>query len=111
MGIEAWTDEAILAEIGGRLRTERLNRNLTVEEVADRAGVSAKTVRNVESGENHSVATLLRVLRVLGLLGRVDALVPEPGLSPIQLAKLRGKPRQRATGSRGRDRDEETWEW
>lgn len=111
MGIEVWTDEAILGEIGGRLRTERLNRNLTIEDVANRAGVSVKTVRNVESGDNHSVATLLRLLRALGLLSRVDALLPEPGLSPIELAKLRGKPRQRATGSRRRDHDEGAWEW
>lgn len=111
MGIEAWTDEAVLAEIGKRLHTERLNRNLTIEAVAERAGVSAKTVRNVEDGENHSVATLLGLLRALGLLSRVDALVPEPAVSPIELAKLAGKQRQRATGSRGREHDEDGWQW
>ena len=111
MGIEAWSDEAILTEVGVRLRTERLNRNLTIDEIAERAGVADKTVRNVETGENYSVATLLRLLRALGLLGRVDALIPEPGLSPIELAKLRGKQRQRATGRRGSGADEETWEW
>lgn len=110
MQFQSWTDEAILEEIGERLRRERLNRNLTIAEIAERAGVSSKTVRNVEEGENHSVASLLGVLRALGLLSRVDALVPEPALSPIELAKLRGKPRQRATGRRGRLRDE-GWQW
>ena len=109
MPIEAWTDEAILGVIGDRLRTERLNRNITARDLADRAGVSLKTYRNVEAGENHSVATLLRILRALGLLPRVDALLPEPGLSPIELAKLGGKQRKRATGTRrGRD---QAWQW
>jgi len=111
MRIETWTDEAILTEIGKRLRAERLNRNITIEALAKRAGVSVKTIRNLEDGENHSVTTLLRVLRALGLLSRIDALVPEPGLSPIELAKLRGKPRQRATGSRGGGQGTEAWEW
>ena len=83
--------------------------HVTARDLADRAGISLKTYRNVEAGENHSVATLLRILRALGLLQRVDALLPEPGLSPIELAKLGGKQRKRATGTRrGRD---EAWQW
>ena len=109
MTIEELTDEAILDVIGKRLRTERLNRNITARDLADRAGISLKTFRNVEAGENHSVATLLRILRALGLLQRVDALLPEPGLSPIELAKLGGKQRKRATGTR-HQRDE-AWQW
>jgi transcriptional regulator with XRE-family HTH domain len=111
VGIESWSDEAILVEMGERLRTERLNRNLTIASVAAHAGVSARTLRNVEDGASHSVTTLIRLLRALDLLGRIDALLPEPGLSPIELAKLRGKPRQRATGRRAADRTEEVWEW
>ncbi len=104
MGFESWTDEAVLGEIGARIQTERLNRNLTAQEVADHAGVSPATVSKVERGRNHSLKTLLRILRALGLLDRVEALLPDQGPSPIQLAKLRGKRRRRATGSRGRDR-------
>ena len=102
MSVEGWSDEAILREMGERLRTERLNRNLTVDEVATRAGVSPVTMYKVESGANHSLKTLLRILRALNLLNRVDALLPDVGVSPIQLAALRGKQRQRASGSRGR---------
>ncbi|MFW2338487.1 MAG: helix-turn-helix domain-containing protein [Acidimicrobiia bacterium] len=109
MSIEELTDEAILEVIGTRLRTERLNRNITARDLAERAGISLKTYRNVEAGENHSVASLLRILRALGLLPRVDALLPEPGLSPIELAKLGGKQRRRATGTR--NQRDEAWQW
>ena len=97
MSFEGWTDDAILAEMGDRLRRERLDRNLTQAELAERSGVSVKTIRKVEDGHNSSATTLIRLLRALGLIGRIDVLLPEPGLSPVQIAKLRGKVRQRAT--------------
>jgi putative transcriptional regulator len=97
-----WSTEAILGELGSRLQRERLNQNLTQSELADRSGVSLATVKNVEAGSNFSVETLVKILRVLDKLGQIDALVPDPGISPIQLAKLRGRRRQRASGQRGK---------
>jgi putative transcriptional regulator len=108
---EQWTDSAVLAEIGRRLRRERLNRNVTRAELAERSGVSTSTIQHVESGTNFSMETLIRLLRALGLLDRVDALLPEPGLSPIELAKLRGKERQRASGRHRRSNSGHTWQW
>lgn len=65
------------------------------------------------------MATLLAVLRALGRLESLDGFLPEPEISPIQLAELKGKRRQRATGDRGRDSesprkdgaDDERWTW
>ncbi len=108
---EQWTDAAVLAEIGRRLRRERLNRNITRAELAELSGVSTSTIQHAESGVNFSMETLIRLLRALGLLDRIDALLPEPGPSPIELAKLHGQERQRASGSRLRSKDEDTWKW
>lgn len=96
---EGWTDEAILDELGERLRRERLNRNLTRENLAERAGVSVKTIHNLETGGGPSLTTVIRVMRGLGLVERLDALVPKPSLSPMELLKLEGNRRQRASGS------------
>jgi hypothetical protein len=38
----------------------------------------------------------------MGKLGQLEAFLPEPGLSPIQLAKLKGRERRRAFAPRGR---------
>lgn len=106
------TDTAILQELGGRLAGARLERNLTQAALAEQAGVSKRTVERLESGE---VATqlsgFLRVCRALGLVERLDALVPEPVPSPIAQLKLQGRKRQRASGKRAGTNATGSWTW
>ena len=94
------SDETVLAELGRRLRRTRLERNLSQVELAEEAGVERKAVQRIEAGESVRSASLVRLLRALGLIEALDRLVPEPPASPIELVKLRGKQRQRASGSR-----------
>lgn len=94
------SDKAVMVLIGERIQRERLNQNMTQKELAERAGIGARTVRSLEVGQKPTVETIIRALRALGRLGTIDAFLPEPGLSPLQLAKLRGRERQRASGRR-----------
>jgi len=94
------SDKAAMALIGERIQRERLNQNLTQAGLAERAGIGVRTVRSLEAGQKPTVETLIRALRGLGKLGALDALLPEPGLSPLQLAKLQGRERRRASGRR-----------
>ena len=96
------SDKAIMAMMGQRIQKERLNQNLTQEDLAKRAGITGRTIRSLENGKKSTVETLIRILRGLGRLGAIVAFLPEPGLSPLQLAKLQGKERQRASGRRNR---------
>lgn len=89
------TPEA-LEEIGRRLRRIRLSQNLTVAELAERSGVSARTILRLEGGEGARLDNLIRVLRGLGRLGAFDAFLPEPTTSPRELVERSGKPRTRA---------------
>ena len=50
----------------------------------------------LESGRVCTLSLLIRVLRAMDKLSQLDAFLPEPGLSPIQLAKLKGRERRRA---------------
>jgi transcriptional regulator with XRE-family HTH domain len=98
---ETWTDEAVLVELGRRLERRRLDRNETQAELAARAGVDRTTVIRIEQGAGGTVKALLRILRADGLLGGVDALVPAPEPSPLELLERRGRRRRRAS-RRGR---------
>ena len=86
----------ILQELGSRLRTYRLQQNLPVEEVAERAGLSRNTIGNAEAGRDPRLSTLVRILRVLGKLDALEAFLPPPPLSPMQLLQNKGRARKRA---------------
>lgn len=57
----------IAGAIGGRVRDRRLERGWTLDELAERSGVSRRMVVNVEQGANTSLATLLRLSDALGV--------------------------------------------
>jgi transcriptional regulator with XRE-family HTH domain len=109
------TDEAVLTELGRRLERTRLERNLTQRELAAEAGVERKATQRLEAGEPVRLTSFIRVLRALGLLDSLDRLVPEPLPSPLELLKLQGKRRQRATGERRTSRPAREgttpWRW
>ena len=92
-----WTDDAVLKELGHRLRRQRLNQNISQADLAKKAGVSQATLRNAESGNGSSMTTFVRLLRALGMLDRLETLLPEPEVSPLQLLRLKGKGRERAS--------------
>ena len=103
-------DEAVLAELGGRLARIRLDANLTQADLAHEAGVSKRTIERLEAGESTQLGNLLRVLRALDLLGRLDALVPEALPSPVQQLRLEGRPRERARPTASRPKAK-PWSW
>ena len=106
------TDEVVLRELGARLTSARLERNMTQAKLAWQAGVSKRTVERLESG---AVATQLsgfvRVCRALGLLDRFDVLLPELGPAPMTQLKLQGRRRQRASGRHSSVPAAKKWTW
>ena len=66
--------ERRLSRLGERIRTARLRRRLSAKLVAERAGMSVMTLRNVErGGMGVTIGAYLAVLHVLGLDGDLDA--------------------------------------
>ena len=90
------SNEAIEADLGQRIEAIRLGRNVNQTQLAVEAGVSRRTITRLENGGGVSVDTLIRVLRALGLADRLAALLPDPGVRPIERGRLKGRKRQRA---------------
>lgn len=107
--MKGMTASALAEEIGARLKQARLNQDLTQSEVAELAGVSRKTVLNAEKGKVQ-LEFMIAILMALDLTDQIDLFLPKQAISPLQLAKLQGKKRQRASGRRS-DKDEEPLEW
>ena len=93
------TDETLLGKVGERLARLRLSRNLTQAQLAEQAGLGVRTIQRLELGATATqLSGFLRVCRVLGLLERLDTLIPEVTASPIAQLKLQGRERRRASG-------------
>ena len=97
--------QAVLKEIGVRIRRERLNQNITQVALARLAGVSRLVILDLERGKGCGLSSLIEILRALQKLDQLDTFLPDPGISPLQLAKLRGHERQRASGRRARSKE------
>ena len=93
------SDKDIEAELGNRFRALRLRKNVTQKELAEATTLSLNAIKSLESGRS-KLSTMIAVLRELDGLDQLDSFIPEISISPIQLAKMQGKLRQRASGER-----------
>jgi len=71
-------EQALLSQLGERLKLARLRRKLSSKVVAQRAGVSRSSLYKVEAGDpGATLGTYMRVLAVLGLEGDLHALAAD----------------------------------
>ena len=100
------TTEEWQRAIGGWLRDSRLARSFDQETVARLADISTRSLRNLESGDGSSLATLIKTVRALGREGwfeQLDEGIDEP--SPLELLResrkqpMRPQRAPRCTGS------------
>ena len=94
------TDDAILEEVGRRLTQRRIDLQFSQAELSNLAGVAKRTVERMEAGAPSQLPSLIKVLRVLDLLGELNLLVPDDAVRPMDLLQLQGKARQRVARNR-----------
>ncbi|MBX3413443.1 MAG: helix-turn-helix transcriptional regulator [Pirellulales bacterium] len=111
MSIIDLSNDALLAELGDRLRRARLNKNLTQGDLARQAGIARRTLQKAEEGDSPTLETVIAILRALGELAQLDLFLPPPPPSPLELAKQRGSLRQRATSPKKAKPPTKTWRW
>lgn len=64
--------QRLLAKLGENIRLARLRRDLSAEQVAERAGIGRSTLTRLEQGnEGVSINIYIKVLTVLGLDGDI----------------------------------------
>lgn len=90
------TDDEIMAFLGRRLRALRKSQRLTTVEAAAGAGLSRRTVYSAEHGDNPTLQTLVRLLRLYGRLDALQAFVPEPEISPMAILESKRRRSGRA---------------
>lgn len=91
----------MLHELGQRIERLRLQRNQSLTDLADAAGVGIATLQRLESGGNANLKTAIQVLRALNHLGDLDNVIPEVEVSPFEISGSRKTRRRRASRSHG----------
>jgi putative transcriptional regulator len=87
---------AIAEELGNRLKQTRLNVDLTQAELAARTGLNRRTILNAEKGKVQ-LENFVAILASLNIADQLNIFLPVQEISPLQLAKLKGRERQRAS--------------
>ncbi len=83
------TDREVMRELGRRLAALRESQRLTILEAAERAALSRQTLYRAERGQNPTLLTIVRLLRVYGRLAALESFIPEPEISPIAVLEER----------------------
>jgi DNA-binding XRE family transcriptional regulator len=102
MELKNMSPVAMAKELGNRLKQARLNADLTQAEVASRAGLNRRAILNAEKGKVQ-LHNLAAILVAMNLADQLNIFLPEQEISPIQLAKLKGRQRQRASKAKKRN--------
>jgi transcriptional regulator with XRE-family HTH domain len=93
--------EQSLKKLGAHLRTARLRRNLTLQEVATKIGTGPRAVQDAEKGKaSTSAAVYAALLWAFDLLGQLDP-VGDPNLDQEGQRLAMAKERLRARPSLG----------
>jgi len=101
MNMYKMSDDAIIHTIGGFVRHQRLQQNITQKSLAEKAGINRTTLSDLELGKRCQLVTLIQVLRILNQLHVFESFEVKQQISPIKLAEMEMKKRQKASGGKG----------
>lgn len=86
---------------GEQVRSLRISRSLDQAQLAERAGVSLGSVKNLEQGKGSALKTVIRVARALDRAEWLADFAPPVPISPIDvLRSSRREPRRRVYRAR-----------
>ncbi|MBK8871831.1 MAG: helix-turn-helix transcriptional regulator [Elusimicrobia bacterium] len=91
----------VAQELGRRLKTVRLSKNMRQEELAQRAGVSRLTVVHFEKTGQGSINSFLRILIALGTISELSPLFHSPPTTIAEMEKMANQKRLRASRKNG----------
>ena len=102
--------QAVVEELTGRLAQFRLKSGITQAQLAEMAGVSKRTIERIENGLDTQFTTLVRLLQALDLADRLNQLVPETTVSPMDLLQGKTAPPKRVRSKKAAKTDK-PWKW
>lgn len=105
------SDAVLLRNLGMQLKQMRLNKNLSQKQLSELSGLSRSAISDLENKGTGSMNSFIRTIRALEKLEILNHFISEAAASPIQIAKLHGKTRKRAsrTNKTKNNNEESSW--
>lgn len=101
------TNIVILNKLAKNIKDLRIATSLSQEDLSLKAGVSLKTIINIEQGKNIKLDVFLNILRALGCLENLNLLIEEQEISP-ELIFHKKPPRKRVSKKK---QNKTNWVW
>jgi transcriptional regulator with XRE-family HTH domain len=95
-----YTSSKHIVSLGEQLERNRLSQNIPQIELAQNAGISARTLRRLESGEGGSMDSFIRVLMALNIDSNLSVLIPDSKIRPMERTRPAKTERVRASRSK-----------
>ena len=87
--------QSYLDDIGKRIKQYRVSLNMTQQDLADKSGVSKRSISRIEQGESSQMETFIKILMALDLIDNFDLLIPDQTVRPSFYLENNKKTRQR----------------
>ena len=99
-------------KINKKIHRLRLSRNWTREKLAREAGISVRTIANLEEGRGVTFNTIIRILKAFDMQSNLSALFPDLTIQPMELLETGGKERKRASMKKKEPEEPVgSWKW
>ena len=84
-----------IEELGKKIKTYRIMKEMTQQDLEDKTGVSKRSISRLEQGESVQVDNLIKILLALDLGENIELLVPDQTKRPsFYLKKTDDKPKR-----------------
>ena len=84
-----------IVELGKKIKTYRIMKGLSQEDLSDKIGLSKRSISRLEQGESIQVDNLFKILIALDLGDNIDLLVPDQTRRPsYYLEKTNSRPQR-----------------
>lgn len=98
------------SELSNRFKQYRIHYPLTQNELAEKSGVSVRSISRFENGEDISLTNFMKLLRALDLEESIIDMIPDQSKRPSYYLEKEHK-RKRASGTRSSNSNNAPFVW
>lgn len=76
-----------ISELGNRIKLYRISKEMSQQDIADKMGISKRSVARLEQGNSVQIETLFKILFALDIGDNIEMLVPDQTKRPSYYLK------------------------